>query len=200
MRPIGNQTGAVMSSNALNVRDDCVGASPALGVISGGQDAGHEMSAVSARLLHYWRVILPLPVTSRRVALDAACGRVRRNSSAMADLLSFALGDSDEEIVYRATLAHVGAYPPRAARWTTTVDAVEWVRRRLAVNCAAVFAALLSLGDEELLAALLPLRSTLSAEEVTAIRRRMGAGCAEPARTFLQSWADLTDPSGDACG
>jgi hypothetical protein len=193
MRPIGNETGAAMSLRALNLRGDFAGVLPEIIRALDEGDRGSEMPGETRRLLEYWRVVLPLPLAERRRALDAACARVRRDAATSADVLRFALGDSDEDIVYRATLAHVGAFPPRQAGPTATSEAIDWVRRRLALNCAAVFAALLSLGDERVLESLLPLRSALDADEVAAIRRRMGTDCPEPARTFLRTWVDLLD-------
>ena len=193
MRPIGNETGAAMSSTAVSLRHDHDVASPRCSSAGAPGEGGNNLRPVSRRLLEYWQVMLPLPLAARRRALDAACTRSRRD--AVPDVLSFALGDTDEEIVYRATLAHVGAYPPHEAGAAAAGDAIDWVRRRLALNCTAVFAALLSLGDERLLDDLLPLRSSLGADEFGAIRRRLGAACPESARSFLQDWADLLDQS-----
>ena len=194
MRPIGNETGAAMSSTALDLRRDFAGELPERRREAGANVRSGQTTAVSARLLDYWRVTLPLPVAARRRALDTVCAAARRDAAMVTDMLPFALGDCDEEIVYRATLAHVGAFP-RQAGLASTADAIEWVRRRLALNCAAVFAALLSLGDDHVLDRLLPLRSTLDADEFAAIRRRLGAECPEPARTFLRAWIDLLDQS-----
>ena len=183
-----------MSSTALDLRRNYAGALPKSRRETGANLPSGQTAAVSARLLDYWRVTLPLPVAARRRALDAVCAAARRDAAMAADILPFALGDCDEEIAYRATLAHVGAFP-RQAGLASTADAIEWVHRRLALNCAAVFAALLSLGDDHVLERLLPLRSTLDADEVAAIRRRLGAECPEPARTFLRGWIDLLDQS-----
>ena len=193
MRPIGNETGAAMSSTAVSLRHEHAPAqesSPDTGVRN-----ADGQSAVSSKLLAYWRETLPLPVAARRRALDLVCRHARRDATCLSDMLPFALGDPDEDVVYRATLAHVGAYPPRATALGATADAIEWVRRRLAVNCAAVFCALLSLGDERVLEALLPLRSTLGADEFAAIRRRLGSECPAPARAFLATWVELLDLS-----
>ena len=113
MRPIGNETGAAMSSTALDLRRDYAGEWPESRRETGVNVRSGQTAAVSARLLDYWRVSLPLPVASRRRALDAVCAAARRDATVVADMLPFALGDCDEEIVYRATLAHIGA--PRQA-------------------------------------------------------------------------------------
>ena len=193
MRPMGNETGAAMNSTAVSLRHEH-GAAQGLGPATSARDLD-DAPSVSTRLVAYWRDTLPLPVAARRRALDAVCTRARRDATALDDMLPFALGDPDEEVVYGATLAHVGAYPPRATAHAATADAIEWVRRRLAINCAAVFSALLSLGDESVLEALLPLRSTLRGDEVAAVRRRIGCECPEPARAFLETWVELLDQS-----
>ena len=197
MRPIGNETGAAMNSTAVSLRHER-GAAQGHGAAQGSSpDTGVRNAAptTSARLVAYWRDMLPLPVAARRRALDAACTCARRDATALDDMLPFALGDPDEEVVYRATLAHVGACPPSGTASAATASAVEWIRRRLAVNCAAVFSALLSFGDERVLEALLPLRSTLRGDEVAAVRRRMGCECPAPARAFLETWVELLDQS-----
>lgn len=197
MRPIGNETGAAMNSTAVSLRHER-GAAQGYGAALGSSpDTGVRNAAptTSARLVAYWRDMLPLPVAARRRALDAACTCARRDATALDDMLPFALGDPDEEVVYRATLAHVGACPPSGTASAATASAVEWIRRRLAVNCAAVFSALLSFGDERVLEALLPLRSTLRGDEVAAVRRRMGCECPAPARAFLETWVELLDQS-----
>ena len=193
MRPIGNETGAAMSSTAVSLRHEYGAVRGSTPATDG--SASDEVATVSTRLISYWRNMLPLPVAARRRALDIVCAHARRDAAAVSDLLPFALGDPDEDVVYRATLAHVGAFPPHHEAPAAAADAIEWVRRRLAVNCAAVFAALLALGNERILDALLPLRSVLGTEEVAAVRRRVGSACPAPARAFLETWIELTDQS-----
>ena len=147
------------------------------------------------RLLDYWRSTLPLPVATRRRALDAVHLRALRDATAAADLVSFALGDPDEEIAYRATLAHVECAKragPRAA--TPVEDAIEWVARRLALNRAGVFAALASLDDDSVLEMLRPFRLVLEEAECVAVHRRLKFHPAGATREFLRAWAELRDP------
>jgi hypothetical protein len=195
MRPIGNETGAAMSSTAFDLRDDYAGSLPAFGRTAGA-GAGQRTTVGSMRLLDYWRSTLPLPVAARRRALDAVYLRARRDAAAAADLVSFALGDPDEEIVYRATLAHVECARRTGPRATTPVrGAIEWVARGLALNRAAVFAALASLDDESVLEMLRPFRLVLDEAECVVVHRRLKLHPAGATREFLRAWAELRDPA-----
>jgi len=195
MRPIGNETGEVMSSTAFDLRDDYAGSLPAFGRTAGA-GAGQRTTVGSMRLLDYWRSTLLLPVAARRRALDAVYLRARRDAAAAADLVSFALGDPDEEIVYRATLAHVECARRAGPRAATPVrEAIEWVARRLALNRAAVFAALASLDDESVLEMLRPFRLVLDEAECVVVHRRLKLHPAGATREFLRAWAELRDPA-----
>jgi DNA topoisomerase IA len=73
-------------------------------------------------------------------------------------------------------------------------DALEWIRRGLALNRGAVFAALLSLDDEQVTATLAGLRLSLDAHEAaTVFRRGAQIGCPR-ARKFLEGWRELAAP------
>ena len=147
------------------------------------------------RLLDYWRRTLPLPVAARRRALDAVYLRARRDAAVAADLVSVAICEPDEEIVYRATLAHVECARRASPRAATPVrEAIEWVARRLALNRAAVFAALASLDDESVLEMLRPFRLVLDEAECAAVHRRLKFHPAGATREFLLAWAELRDP------
>ena len=65
MRPNGNETGAAMSSTALDLRRNYAGALPKSRRETGANLPSGQTAAVSARLLDYWRVTLPLPVAGR---------------------------------------------------------------------------------------------------------------------------------------
>jgi len=195
MRPIGNETGAAMSSRASDLRHDYAGALPEFSRATGASERSNQAHALSTRLLDYWRSTLPLPVAARRRALDAVCADARRDAAAAAAVLPFALGDYDEDIVYRATLAHVAcARRARPQASTPVRDAIEWVARRLALNRAAVFAAVASLDDESVLEMLLPFRLVLVEAECAAVHRRLELRPAGATREFLRIWAELRDP------
>lgn len=200
MRPTGNEAGAAMSSSAIDLALN--GASNGLDV--GASRSGHREPdtgiagpELSRLLMHYWRVELARPVETRRLALDAVRARTHVGKATIAMLLPFALGDIDEGIVFRATTAYVGE-SRRADQSVVSGAALaaDWIRRRLPLNRAAVFAALLSFEDQRVLELLLPLRQTLNAEEVASVQRRQDCKPANAARAFLQEWRSLLSTGG----
>jgi hypothetical protein len=144
--------------------------------------------ALSSLLMEYWRKQLTCSVSARRHAFNVTRSMVRARDSCGETLVPFVLGETDEEIVFHATIAYLEAFRASGAG---ARNATEWVRRRLALNCAAVFAALLVSGEDQVLEGLLPLRSRLDTEEFSAIRRRLEADCPAAARSFLLAWAEL---------
>jgi hypothetical protein len=147
---------------------------------------------LSEQLLAYWRCQLTRPVALRRRALDAALGRIRSGVATAQSLIPFALGDTDEDVVFRATIAQLDPVHAGNERHPSAIeDAVEWIRRRLALNRAAVFAALLSLGDERVLEQLLPLRLVLDDAEFAAVRRRLGPERPASTGEFVREWVVL---------
>jgi len=193
MRPAGNETGASMNSVAIDLRIDNADAlAPAFDHSPTAAVRETSPEPLSAQLLAYWRVQLPRPVALRRHALDSALDRLRSGVATAASLVPFALGDTDEDIVFYATIAQLD--PVHAAserRHSAIEDAVEWIRRRLALNRAAVFAALLSLGDERVLEQLLPLRLVLDDAEFDAVRRCLGPERPASTGEFVREWVVL---------
>jgi hypothetical protein len=191
MRPAGNETGANMNAVAIDLDPSgAVTLSP-----SGQTEPRAAVAArvpLSVQLIDYWREQLARPVAARRRDLDVVLARIRSGAAAAPALLPFALGDTDREVVFRATVGYVGgpsahdATSPAAAE-----DAVEWVRRGLALNRAAVFAALLSLGDERVIEQLRPLRLVLSDAEIDAVRTGLDADLPVPTQEFMHSWNEL---------
>ena len=95
MRPIGNETGAAMSSTAFDLRRrPCRRRCRSLAARRAQMCAARQTAAASARLLDYWRS--HAPAAGRRAPACAGC-RVRCRATrrrAAADVLPFALGDS----------------------------------------------------------------------------------------------------------
>jgi hypothetical protein len=153
------------------------------------------MSPNTRVLLEYWKRLPTSAVHDRRTALEQLCSEEQGGASDRSALLPYALADDDEQVVHRATLAYVA--PKGGARTIDTAAveaALEWIRRRLALNRGAVFAALLSLDDEQVTAALAGLRLSLDAHEAaTVFRRGARTGCPR-ARTFLEGWQELAGP------
>lgn len=152
------------------------------------------MSPLTHALIHYWQRLPAESPAARRRCLESACERVSRGAEPPAALLPYALGDADDEIVAAATRAWLRT---RAASnhgdGQATDDAVEWVRRGLALNRGAVFGALLSQGHEATLARLATLRLGLSASEVQTACRVLGPAPDERVVEFLVDWLALLE-------
>lgn len=98
------------------------------------------------------------------------------------------LGDHDFRIVHAATLAYLRARPASVDRLQRRVtDALDWIRRGLALERAAVFAALLELADDDVLARLRALRGALRPDE-TARVWQYAVLPDDATRAFLDEW------------
>jgi hypothetical protein len=147
------------------------------------------MSPTTTALIHYWHRLPAESPALRRKSLETVVEHVREGCAPREALLPYALGDVDEGIVAAATQAYVASAGGAA---TAVVEAVEWVRRGLALNRGAVFGALLALEDERQAGRLAALRLLLAPEEVESACRVLAAAMPGPcALEFLQDWADL---------
>jgi len=146
---------------------------------------------MSARLLDYWRLTLPLPVVVRRRALDDVLARMGTGFARNPALAAFVLGDNDEGIVFRAAVAYIRCGPAGEIPSPAAVDAIEWVRRRLTLDRGAVFAAVLACGGDEVLDGLIPLRLTLDRTEIGTVIRRAPTYRTHAAQAFLRGWFAL---------
>lgn len=148
------------------------------------------MSPMTSALISYWHRLPAESPVARRKTLDAIRDRVRAGLEPRSALVPFALGDVDDGIVVVATQAYVaaGAGPADA---DALHEAAEWVRRGLALNRGAVFGALLALEDERVLDRLAALRLVLSATEIEAVGRALGAQPGPREFAFLRDWLDL---------
>lgn len=201
MRPTGNETGAMMSSTAIDLalrhavvscteREAAVVPCTEREAASRGGGACAPIT-LSGRLLAYWSTELPRPVAARRQSLEDVCRRVRQGVAPVSDVLPFALGDTDDDIVYRATVAHLAPGLYAEVQPGPLREAVDWIRRHLALNRAAVFAALLSIGDEGVLELLRPLRSVLEERDGERLRCTFAACSSAPIAEFVRSWGEL---------
>lgn len=156
------------------------------------------MNAISNALIDYWHRLPANPLPSRRQDLEFARGQVRDGALPPRDLVPFALADIDEDVVFDATADYIASPATRdAVEHAPVDDALEWIRRGLALNRGAVFAALLSAGIPELDQRLAAFRLTLAADETAAICRKVASSAHESTREFLRSWLELLggDPS-----
>ncbi len=143
------------------------------------------MSPMTPALINYWHRLPAESPAARLKALDAVRARVHAGIEAHSVLVTFALGDVDEEVVVSATRAYVAGDPGAVA------EATEWVRRGLALNRGAVFGALLGLEEESIVERLAALRLVLSAAEVEDACRALGDEPGPLVLAFLREWADL---------
>jgi hypothetical protein len=150
------------------------------------------MSPTTEALIDYWKALPGRCASSRRGLLEATRRRIVEGEQGPEDLLPFALADADEDVVFAATSDYICAAQATPSGPTSgTHDAAEWIRRGLAINRGAVFAALLAREDDRVNEALLPLRLSLSADDLAVVRRRVESGVGERARGFLAEWREL---------
>jgi hypothetical protein len=150
------------------------------------------MSPITPALIDYWQKLPALSVASRRRHVAETCRRVRAGELPVVALVPYALGDDDEDVVATAAAAFTGANESGAElRQSAIEDAIEWIRRGLALNRGAVFAALLAAGDAGVNERLAPHRLTLSAGEVVTVCRRVASDRRKATREFLRNWLEL---------
>jgi hypothetical protein len=154
------------------------------------------MSPLTEALIDYWQALPAQSAALRQLRLEEAGARVRDGALGPEALVPFALADVATDVVMQATLGYVGAAHGGPVR--AVAEALEWIRRGLALNRGAVFAALLSLGDKSVNESLAGLRLGLQAEEVADVCRLAAATPCVATREFLRSWLELLGAEGPA--
>jgi len=145
-------------------------------------------------LVRYWQEMPQAAIDERARWLDATRARVRAGETTTRAFAVHALGDVDEHIVFAAALEYVGAHPISIERRQAAVDAAaDWIRRGLALNRGAVFAALLSLGAASVSGTLGGLRLILTHVEIEVVCRYAVARPSRATRMFLAEWLELLD-------
>jgi hypothetical protein len=156
---------------------------------SRGRDAAPELTPA---LSGYWLALPRRTEAERRGLLETVRARVRRGELAPRALVLFALGDHCVDIVATAAADYLAPCAVSIERRAALVDeALDWIRRRLALNRAAVFAALLALADADIDDRLRALRLQLDAAERDIVKRRADTGSVPGARLFVAEWEDL---------
>jgi hypothetical protein len=157
------------------------------------------MSPMTSALISYWQRLPAESPAIRRFNLASLRDDVRAGRRPPEALVTAILGDIDDEIVHAATSAYLegGATLPSAHRVAAIDAAVEWVRRGLALNRTAVFAALLGTGDAVAHERIAALRLSLSAEEVAVLCRQLPEAPTQSIVAFLHAWAELLEGSDD---
>jgi len=156
------------------------------------------MNSITTELIDYLKRLPARSAAARRQFLEETRSGVALGERGAESLLPFALADHDEDVVFAATSAYVGVVRDALERNAAAHDATEWVRRGLAINRGAVFAALLALGDDGINERLLPLRLALSADDVATVCRRAARRPCERSRAFLHEWHELLFGEGAA--
>ena len=139
-------------------------------------------------LVAYWAHLTRSTPVQRMRLLDDLRGLIRAGDTTARAWAVVALGDHDFEIVRDAVLGFLGGVASVDRRAQATEEAIDWIRRGLSLNCAAVFAALLARADESTVERLTGLRSRMSREEADAIWRACASVESEPTRTFVAEW------------
>ena len=109
-------------------------------------------------------------MTQRRWVVDELRAAVRRGETTARAWLPVGLGETDPALVREAVLGYLGQTPVSIERRECAAsDALDWIRRGLALNRVAVFVALLQLGDVAINERLAGLRGRLTAAETAAV-------------------------------
>jgi hypothetical protein len=134
------------------------------------------------------------PTHARAQLFQRVRNRVRRGELAEGACVTFALADPSADIVAAATAEYIGARPSSIERRAARVAAaIDWIRRALAINRAAVFATLLALHDEAVDSGLRGVCLLLDHREAAAVRLQLAHDTAPSVARFLQDWQELSD-------
>jgi hypothetical protein len=103
--------------------------------------------------------------------------------------LTIALGETDPGLVREAVLGYLGGTPVSIERRELVAgDALDWIRRGLALNRVAVFVALLQLGDVTINERLAGLRGRLNEAEAAAVWCAFADSDGTPSGDFIAEW------------
>jgi hypothetical protein len=146
-------------------------------------------AATTAALMRYWQELRLASVTQRRWVVAELRGAVRRGETTSRAWLPVALGETDPGLVREAVLGYLGGTPVSIERRERAAgDALDWIRRGLALNRVAVFVALLQLGDVALNERLAGLRARLNEAEAAAVWCEFADCDGTPSGDFIAEW------------
>lgn len=150
---------------------------------------GAAPALVTAALLRYWQALRLASVTQRCWVVAELRAAVRRGETTSRAWLSVAIGEIDPGLVREAVLGYLGGTPVSIERRELAVgDALDWIRRGLALNRVAVFVALLQQGDVTLNERLAGLRGRLHEAEAAAVWRAFADCAGTPSGDFIAEW------------
>jgi hypothetical protein len=137
----------------------------------------------------WWRLLSLADATARAAVSDHVRRAVRNGDTSLRAWVPIALGEFDFALTESAVLGYLGTGPVSVERRAQAVaDVLDWIRRDLPLNRAAAFAALLSLHDESVDAALAGLRGRLGTQESAAVWQRLAGDRREETRQFIAEW------------
>ena len=150
---------------------------------------GAAPAAVTAALMRYWQELRLASVTQRRWVIAELHAAVRRGETTSRAWLPVAVGETDPGLVREAVLGYLGGTPVSIERRELALgDALDWIRRGLALNRVAVFVALLQLGDVTINERLAGLRGRLNDAEAAAVWRAFADCDGTPGGDFIAEW------------
>jgi hypothetical protein len=165
-------------------------------IAAAGQRGRGAPADLTPVLVRYWHELPHHSAERRRAWLHATRTRLRNGEVTTRALVPHALGDHDEDIVCTAVAEYVATHPVTIERRRALIDeAVDWIRRGLALNRGAVFAALLCIGDAGINEALGGLRLILTHAETEVVCRRVTGTPVRATREFLGDWLQLLEAS-----
>jgi len=150
---------------------------------------GAAPALTTTALMLYWRGLQSTSAPQRRSIVEELRLAVQRGETTARVWLPVALGDTDPALVREAVLGYLGGTPVSVERRARAIDdALEWIRRGLALNRTAVFVALLQLEDGTINERLSGLRGRLTVSETAAVWRAFDADVATPCGEFIAEW------------
>ena len=150
---------------------------------------GATPAAVTAALMRYWQELRSASVTQRSRVVAELHAAVRRGETTSRAWLPVAVGETDPGLVREAVLGYLGGTPVSIERRELAAgDALDWIRRGLALNRVAVFVALLQLGDATINERLAGLRGRLNEAEAAAVWCAFADCDGTPSGDFIAEW------------
>jgi hypothetical protein len=156
-------------------------------IVAGARGAAPALTTTA--LMLYWRDLRSTGAAERRWIIEELRVAVRRGETTARAWLPVALGETDPTLVREAVVGYLGGAPVSVERRERAAgDTLDWIRRGLALNRAAVFVALLQLEDGAINDRLAGLRGRLTATETATVWTAFDADAATPSSDFIAEW------------
>ena len=147
---------------------------------------------LSAAVVDYWQKLPHRSQDARMAMLEQTRVSVHAGEAQSRALLPFVLGDHAARIVALALLDYLAVNLSETRERERRLDeTIDWIRRGLALNGAAVFSALLSLADEAVDDRLRSVRLVADLEAVEQVHRELTGERAGRADRFFEEWREL---------